>query len=191
MRVRMLIEPWSLHKGSLGFSGPLEGHSQHDGTSTCPPPEQGSGDWPEYRHSGCFAESSRAPTPPPLVAPFGTQVVGELENKWFSRSCRRALKCTAAKGMPAARAGEMAPSLEGDAQGSVPIPSARDAGFPLAAVHFSARRQEITKITYFPAPEPLVCRTEPLVGAGRGWGLVATGYPTRIQGHAAKIPDPC
>ena len=39
--------------------------------------QQGSGDWPEYRHSACFAESSRAPTPapPPRVAPFGTQVV--------------------------------------------------------------------------------------------------------------------
>ena len=89
-------------------------------------------------------------------------------HKWFSRSCRRALKCTAAKGKPASRAEGMgtlpcaSPSREGA------ISPARAAGIPLAAVHFSARRQEITKITCFPAPQPLVCRTEPRVGAGVG-----------------------
>ncbi len=153
-------------------------------SSTASLHEQGSGDWPEYRHSACFAESSRAPTPapPPRLAPFGTQVVRELENKWFSRSCRRALKCTAAKGKPASRAEGMgtlpcaSPSREGA------ISPARAAGIPLAAVHFSARLQEITKNTYFPAPEPLVCRTEPRVGAGLG---------ARRNGFAHENPRPC
>ena len=73
----------------------------------------------------------------------------------FVRSCSRALKCTAAKGMPAARASGMSRSIDGDARSSAPIPAARDAGFLLAAVHFSARLR--ARENYLLASLPTTC----------------------------------